>query len=82
MQTLRRGPGCWFGTGPHTAAQRVWPTRAPLRSQDDDPTHGVYDVVSRLHPVLTLRDGQGNAGRITRETGQATPYRETRRQER
>ena len=29
-----------------------------------------------------LRDGQGNAGRITRRTGQAASYRETRRQER
>ena len=33
---LRRVPGFWFGTGPHTPAQRVWPTRAPLRSQDGD----------------------------------------------
>ena len=27
-----------------------------------------------------LRDGQGHAGGITRRTGQAAPYRETRRE--
>ena len=68
---LRRMLGFWFGAGPHTPAQRVWPTYAPLRSQDGDPTHGAYDVVSGLYPVLTLRDSQGNEVRITRVPGQA-----------
>ena len=30
---LRRGPGCWFRPGPHTPAQRVGPTCAPLVPQ-------------------------------------------------
>jgi type IV secretion system protein VirB9 len=47
--------------------------------EDGDPTHGAYYMVSGLYPVLTLRDGQGNEVRITRVTGHATPYRETRR---
>ena len=47
--------------------------------EDGGPTHGAYDVLSGLYPVLTLRDGQGNELRITRLTGQATLYRETRR---
>jgi hypothetical protein len=31
---LRRVPGFWYGAGPHTPAQRVWPPHAPLMGQD------------------------------------------------
>ena len=37
-------------------------------------------VTPSLGGAHALRDGQGNAGRITRLTGEAAPYRETRRQ--
>ena len=62
---LRRGPGFWFGTGPHTPAQRVWPTRAPLRSQDGDTSSG------RAH----TRCGMARERRNTRVGAPKSPQR-------